>query len=346
MSTVLPVPIHSLIEVVSAAHETWPLSQPFVISRGAKTAADIVCVTISDGTFEGRGECVPYARYGESVESVLAIVRGFGRRHAFDRETLRLEMPAGAARNCLDCALWDLEAKRARGQAQTQHCSGDVAVGGPLSAVETAVTLSLGTPDDMAAQAKQLRRNNLFKLKLGGSADGARIKAVREARGDARLLLDANEAWDDSNTAELLEIAIAAGVEVVEQPLPAGADGFLQKCLLKFGGRIAICADESVHTRGDFSALADRYNAVNIKLDKAGGLTEALDCLAAAKSVGLRVMVGSMVGTSLSMAPAMVLAQSADWADLDSPLLLARDRPHGLAVADGYVSPPTPALWG
>lgn len=343
MSTVLPVPTHTHIEVMSAARETWPLAQPFVISRGAKSAADVVCVTLSDGTFEGRGECVPYARYGESVESVLSAVRGFGRRANFNREMLQREMAAGAARNCLDCALWDLESKRARGDAGRSTYQ---AIAGSLGPVETAFTLSLGSPDDMAAQARQHRNNKVLKLKLAGLDDGARIKAVRAVRSDARLLLDANEAWNEDNAAALFDIAIAAGVEVVEQPLPANADGCLRGHLEAFGARIAICADESVHSRAGLNALCDRYNAVNIKLDKAGGLTEARACLEAARALGLRVMVGSMVGTSLSMAPAMVLAQTADWADLDSPLLLARDRPHGLRVTDGFVSPPSPALWG
>ncbi len=342
MSISLPPLKHNQIELVSAQHETWPLAQPFVISRGSKTAADVVCVTLSDGTYEGRGECVPYARYGESVESVLACVRGFGRREGFDREILRREMPAGAARNALDCALWDLEAKRCRSG------NGDDPEGAKsaLSSIETAFTLSLGSPDDMARQAGHAASSTILKLKLGGDGDIARIRAVREARADARLLLDANEAWDNEIAADFLGVAIEANAEVVEQPLPAGSDGSLRKLLKEFGDRIAICADESVHTREDFSALADRYNAVNIKLDKAGGLTEALDCLNAAKALNFRVMVGSMVGTSLSMAPAMILAQAADWADLDSPLLLAKDRPHGLSVTNGFVSPPSPALWG
>lgn len=342
MNLSLPPPKHRQIEVVSARQESWPLAQPFVISRGAKTAADVVCVTLSDGMHEGRGECVPYARYGESVASVLASAKALGRRENYDREALRSEMPAGAARNALDCAMWDIEAKRRRSESAkysgTAECT--------MSRIETAFTLSLGSPVAMASQAARAGSNKILKLKLGGSGDIERIRAVRQARADARLLLDANEAWSDDNAAEFLGEAVEAGAEVVEQPLPAGGDGVLRHLLTVFGGRIAICADESVHTRADFDALSDRYNAVNIKLDKAGGLTEALDCLSAAKALKFRVMVGSMVGTSLSMAPAMMLAQEADWADLDSPLLLAQDRPDGLSVTDGFVSPPCPALWG
>lgn len=313
--------------------ESWPLAAPFVISRGAKTEARVVVVRITEDGREGRGECVPYARYGESVESVVAQIRAAGTPD--DREALQL-MPAGAARNALDCALWDLAAKVAG------RSVADLAGHPPLHAVETCYTLSLAPAAAMASKARAVPNLKLLKLKLGGEGDAERMRAVRQARPDARLVADANEAWDAASLGPLMLAAAEAGVALIEQPLPAGADD----ALLGIPHLVPICADESAHTAEGLAALAGRYDAVNIKLDKTGGLTEALAMSEAARALGFQVMVGSMVSTSLAMAPALLLAQEADWADLDGPLLLARDRPFGLSIENGLIAPPLPSLWG
>lgn len=314
--------------------ERWPLAEAFVISRGAKSEAHVVVAVISNGTATGRGEAVPYARYGETVQSVTRAMMSW--QPTTDRHRLLRELPAGAARNAIDCALWDLEAKTSR--RSPAHLAG-LAEPAPL---ETCYTLSVGSPAAMADKARALSNLSFFKLKLAGAGDGERMRAVRSARPDARLIADANEAWSDRDLVPLLAVAAECGFELIEQPLPAGGDDALRGLARK----VTVCADESVHTIGDVAALADRYDAVNIKLDKAGGLTHALEMTAAARRLGLSIMVGSMVATSLAMAPAVLLGQGADWIDLDSPLLLSRDREHALEVVDGYVAPPTPALWG
>ncbi len=306
----------------------------FVIARGRKTEAHVVTVSIAAGGITGRGECVPYARYGETVDSVLRAIAQWAPSH--DRHALLSSMPAGAARNAIDCALWDLEAKRLSTRAFTLAGLASVA------SVETCFTLSLGDPAAMAAKASSIPHLKLLKLKLGGAGDAERMMAVRQARPDARLVADANEAWTPDMLAPLLAAAAAARFELIEQPLPAGADAALREV----PHSVAICADESVHTLRDLAGQCDRYNAVNIKLDKAGGLTEALSMTHHARALGLKVMCGCMVATSLAMAPAVILAQAADWADLDGPLLLARDRPHGLDIRDGWIKPPAPELWG
>lgn len=320
---------------VEASIETWPIAGAFTISRGAKREAVVVVARVSDGRFAGRGECVPYARYGETVEGVrdaILAMRGTLR----DRAGLARQMPAGAARNALDCALWDWEAKR-NGQS-----AASLAGLGPLQPLTTAFTISLDVPEVMAARAAQAARTMpLLKLKLGGAGDEARLRAVRAACPDARLIADANEAWTEELLPLLMAVAAEVRVEVIEQPLPAGRDGALT------GHRpVPVCADESLHDRAGLDALAGRYDAVNIKLDKAGGLTEALALAAAARARGLRIMVGCMVSTSLAMAPATLLAQGADWVDLDGPLLLARDRTPGLRYEGARVDPPAPELWG
>jgi L-alanine-DL-glutamate epimerase-like enolase superfamily enzyme len=325
MSSTLQLDVHA---------ERWPLAEAFVISRGAKREAEVVVVTIGDGRAQGRGEAVPYTRYGEAVETVLRAIAAW-RPHR-DRQRLMAEMPAGAARNAIDCALWDLEAKSAG--ATPARIAGRAEPGRML----TCFTLSLATPEEMAAKARALARLPLLKLKLGGDGDAERMRAVRAARPDARLVADANEAWRAEDLATLLEIAAETRLELVEQPLPAGRD----EVLARLPRPVPVCADESVHTLADLAELVGRYDVVNVKLDKAGGLTHALALSAEARRLGLRIMVGSMVATSLAMAPAMMLAADADWVDLDSPLLLARDRAHGLAIADGWLSPPPPALWG
>jgi L-alanine-DL-glutamate epimerase-like enolase superfamily enzyme len=319
---------------VKAAVATWPIAGTFVISRGAKREAVVVVAEVSDGISVGRGECTPYPRYGETVDGVCAAIAAA--RGVKSRAELLQRMPPGAARNALDCALWDWEAKRA-------GTSAAALAGLPaLRPVTTAYTLSLGAPEEMAAKAAAARAMPLLKLKLGGPGDGERMRRVRAARPDARLIVDANEAWTPADLPGLMAVAAEVGIEVVEQPLPAGADA----ALADVKREVAVCADESVHTRADLANLARRYDAINVKLDKAGGLTEALALAAAARAAGLGIMVGCMVATSLAMAPALLLAQTADWVDLDGPLLLARDRQPGLRYDGALVHPPTPELWG
>jgi len=318
--------------------ERWPIRGAFTIARGSKREAAVVVAEIGDGAHTGRGECVPYARYGESLEGVVAALEGCRAALArgLDRAGLAALLPPGAARNALDCALWDLEAK--------QSGTSVAALAGlpPLHPVPTAFTISLGDPETMAAHAREARAHPLLKLKLGGAGDAARLAAVRAAVPDARLIADANEAWQTHETESLLAAAAEAGVELVEQPLPAGEDALLAE----IARPVPVCADESVHDSASLAALAGRYDAVNIKLDKTGGLTEALLTAAQARALGLKIMVGSMVATSLAMAPALLLAQDADFVDLDGPLLLERDRAPGLTYEGGMIWPPPPELWG
>ena len=316
-------------------HERFELKVPFVISRGTKTLADVVVAEIRDSSGRiGRGEAVPYARYGETVAATVAAIAGYdGPPH---RQPLHELMPPGAARNAMDCAIADLEAKQMRRPAARLFTATD------LVPVETMFTISLASPEEMAAAARAVPHLRLLKLKLGGPGDDERLSAVRAARPDARLIADANEAWTDALLDTLMAAAAAASVEVVEQPLPAGSDGALRD----IEHLVPVCADESAHTTADLAALVDRYDAVNIKLDKTGGLTEALAMLREARRLQLQVMVGSMVSTSLAVAPALILAQQARWVDLDGPLLLKQDRQHGLQIRDGWISPPDPALWG
>ena len=323
---------------LSVSVETFPLKVPFVISRGAKTHATVVAATVSDGRAVGRGECTPYARYGETPESVMAAIEDLGRVSSLleSRMLLATGLPAGAARNALDCALWDLEAK-ASGVPVAER------VGiGSAGAVETCFTLSLDSAAAMASAADAARAHRLLKLKLGGAGDIDRMTAVRRARPDARLVADANEAWSEDMVAPFLAAAADLGFELIEQPFPAGSDALLGRMVRP----VAVCADESAHTSADIVRLAGLYDAVNIKLDKAGGLTEALAMRDAARAAGLKVMVGSMVATSLAVAPAFVVAQGADWVDLDGPLLLARDRDPPVRFEEGLLYPPPSQLWG
>jgi len=324
--------------VLETRIEHWPIAGTFAISRGTRTEAVVVLAELTDGRHRGHGEAVPYARYGETVEGVVAALEAMRAplAAALDRTALQHAMPAGAARNALDCALWDLEAKRAGVPA---HALAGVPAPRP---VVTAYTISLGAPEVMAEAAMKSAGRALLKIKLGGDGDPARIAAVRRAAPDARLIVDANEGWTPRNLAENLAACAAAGVTLVEQPLPAGADA----ALADMAHPIPICADESVHDRASLEALAGRYEAINIKLDKTGGLTEALRLADEAQQRGFMLMVGCMVATSLSMAPAMLVAQRARVVDLDGPLLLARDRPHGLLYQDSLIHPPTAALWG
>jgi L-Ala-D/L-Glu epimerase len=323
---------------LSVAVESFPIAGSFVIARGAKTEAVTVTATIAEGAIVGRGECVPYARYGESPQSVLAAIESA--RAAIeagaDRMQLQEILPAGAARNALDCALWDFDAKRL-GIAAFRLAGLD-----RLAATTTAFTLSVGTPQAMAQAAQRAADKPLLKLKLAGDGDGERLAAVRAAAPAAELIVDANESWRTEDLAKNLDACAAAGVRLVEQPLPAGEDA----SLAEIRHIVPICADESVHDRAGLAALRDRYDAINIKLDKTGGLTEALALLAEAEGLGFGIMVGCMVASSLAMAPAFLLAAKARFVDLDGPLMLARDRPDGLVYEGALVQPPTPALWG
>lgn len=321
---------------VTARAERWPIDGAFTIARGAKHAADVVVVEISGGA-HGRGECVPYTRYGETVAGVIAQITETARTLGaqLNRETLSKALRPGAARNALDCALWDYEAKAAGAPV---HALAGLDASQP---VLTAYTIGLGPAGEMAARAAA-SGYPLLKLKLGGEGDEARLRAVREAAPEARLIVDANEAWRTDQLAALLDACAEARVELVEQPLPAGEDA----ALAEIARPVPVCADESAHARDGLAALRGRYDAVNIKLDKTGGLTEALAMREEARRLGFRIMIGCMVGTSLAMAPAVLLAQGADWADLDGPLLLACDRDPGLAVDGAVIQPPDPALWG
>jgi L-alanine-DL-glutamate epimerase-like enolase superfamily enzyme len=324
---------------LSVGVERWPIAGGFSIARGSKHEAVVIVATIADGAHQGRGECVPYSHYGESVAEVAARIEACaGEIEAgADRAWLRQQLPAGAARNALDCALWDLEAKMSGRSA--------AALAGlpPLQPVATALTISLAEPAEMAAKAAEAaKRHPLLKLKLGGVRDAERLALVRAAVPQARLMADANEAWRPEDLEALLAAAAAARVELIEQPLPAGNDALL----VDIAHQVPICADESAHDARSLAAIARRYDAVNIKLDKTGGLTEALDTAREARALGLKFMVGCMVGTSLAMAPALLVAQDAEWVDLDGPLLLGKDREPGLAYADGRVFPPPRELWG
>jgi L-alanine-DL-glutamate epimerase-like enolase superfamily enzyme len=314
-----------------------PLKAAFAISRGSKSTAETVMVELNDGKHIGRGECVPYARYKESRVSVVAQLTGIQKEieNGLSREDLQRRLPAGAARCAVDCAMWDLEAKQS-GKPVWQLAN----LPKP-KALPTTMTLSLAAPEEMAAAAKATPAK-ILKLKLGGPDDLVRVEAVHRARPDAKLILDGNEGVSPADFPSLVRKASELGVILIEQPFPAGDD----LALLKRPGRVAICADESVHTRNDLQRLSRKYDAVNIKLDKAGGLTEALAMMEEAKRCGLSTMVGCMVAGSLSMAPALILGQAADVIDLDGPLWLAEDVPHGLKYNNGKVSSPTKALWG
>jgi L-alanine-DL-glutamate epimerase-like enolase superfamily enzyme len=320
------------------ATERWPIAGAFTISRGSKTEAEVVVAEVDDGLHRGRGECVPYGRYGETVEGVAATIARLGPEIArgLDRGGLQNALPAGAARNALDCALWDLAAKRARRPVQALA---DLPVPRPLV---TAYTISLGTPQTMAAAAEKAASRSLLKVKLGQAGDPERIRAVRAAAPRAELIVDANEGWTAENLGENLSACAAAGVTLVEQPLPAEADAVLAD----IPHPIQICADENVHDRASLKRLAGKYDAINLKLDKAGGLTEALALAAEAARLGLGLMVGCMISTSLAIAPAMLVAQTARVVDLDGALLLAQDRADGLRYEGSLVYPPTTALWG
>jgi L-Ala-D/L-Glu epimerase len=323
---------------LEATIEAFPITGRFTISRGSKTEAEVIACVISQDGFSGRGECVPYKRYGESLEGVMSEIMAVAGdiEAGLTRETLQSGMKPGAARNAVDCALWDLEAKRAR--RSVANAIG-VSASGPII---TAFTLSLADASTMAGEASRNSERPLLKIKLGTENDEERMRAVRASAPGSRIIVDANEGWTEQNLQRHLATARELDIALIEQPLPVGEDLILSR----IERPVPVCADESVHSTGDLASLRSRYDAVNIKLDKTGGLTEALLMKAEARRLGFKVMVGCMVGTSLSMAPAVLLAQDADYADLDGPLLLKRDRPEGLRYEGSLVHPPAPDLWG
>ena len=322
---------------IEAKEEIWPLKQPFRISRGSRTEARVVVVTVSDGKHIGRGEGVPLARYNQSTASVLAQIESIKGEKNLDRQRLQEFLPAGAARNALDCALWDLEAK-ASGKRVCELANIPV-----VPEVETSFTISLNTPEKMSAAAKANTNLPILKLKLGGdNLDLARIEAAREAAPNARLLIDANESWSPSHYSEIVPALKQLGVELIEQPFPANADEVLET----LDHPIPVCADESCHTTADLPRLTNRYEVINVKLDKTGGLTEALRLCSRAGESGFKLLVGCMVCTSLAIAPARLLASTAQWVDLDGPLLLARDCDHPVPYATEKIGIPPRELWG
>ena len=323
---------------LAARIEHWPIAGAFTISRGAKTEAVTVVAEVVSGGLTGRGECVPYPRYGETPEATLAALQAMQEpvSRGLDGKALQTAMPAGAARNALDCALVDLGAKACGRRAWSL-------LGRPAPRpCISAYTISLASPEAMAAATAKAAHRPLLKIKLGGEGDGKRIAAVRKAAPKSELIVDANEAWTSDNLEQNLRECAQAGVTLVEQPLPAGQD----TALGQIRRPIAVCADESVHDRKSLAGLRDRYDAVKIKLDKTGGLTEALAMADAAQALGFEIMIGCMVATSLAMAPATLLASQARFVDLDGPLLLARDRDGGLRYDGSLVYPPEAVLWG
>jgi L-alanine-DL-glutamate epimerase-like enolase superfamily enzyme len=322
---------------IESREEIWPLKQPFRISRGTRTEAQVIVVAVSDGDYVGRGECVPVERYNQSTASVLAQIESVKADGNLNRQSLQEQLPAGAARNALDCALWDLEAKIS-GKPTWELANVQV-----VPEVETSFTISLDTPEKMGASAKANANLPILKLKLGGdNPDLARVAAVREAAPSVRLLIDANESWSPEHYRKIVSGLKQLGVELIEQPFAAHADDVLET----LDHPIPVCADESCHTAADLSRLTNRYEAVNVKLDKTGGLTEALRLCDRARSSRFKLLTGCMVCTSLGIAPARLLATFANWVDLDGPLLLARDRDHPVSYINGRMGIPPHDLWG
>jgi L-Ala-D/L-Glu epimerase len=322
---------------IEAREEIFPLNQPFRISRGSRTEACVVTVSIKDGQHTGRGEAVPIARYKQNTESVLAQITAIARVVGLDRDKLPELLPAGAARNAVDCALWDLEAKR-RGQRVWELANIPI-----TDRVETSFTVSLDTPARMADAAAAVIHLPTLKLKLcGDDRDVARVESVRTAAPHARLLIDANESWSPDHYRNAVPALNELGVELIEQPFPAHADDALET----LEHAIPVCADESCHTTADLPHLKNRYEAINIKLDKTGGLTEALKLYQRAREKDFKILIGCMVCTSLSIAPARILASNVELVDLDGPLLLARDRDYGLHYQNGKIGMPASELWG
>ena len=320
--------------MIQAQVEIFPLARVFRISRGARTQAEVVTVTIEKDGVTGRGECVPYARYNETLESVIKQVESLP--VDIDKETLQDTLPPGAARNAVDCALWDFECKK-RDQRMWEIAGIQV----PEQRI-TAYTLSLDEPENMFKQAEKNSNRPLLKIKLGTPNDMPRLEAVRKGAPNSEIIVDANEGWDAELYSQLAPELVRLGVKLVEQPLPADQDGDL----IGLPRPLPICADESCHDRKSLEKLIGKYDFVNIKLDKTGGLTEALLLKNKALEAGFKIMVGCMVGSSLAMAPATLIAQNATFVDLDGPLLLAHDRRHGLLYDESWVHPPSKDLWG
>jgi L-alanine-DL-glutamate epimerase-like enolase superfamily enzyme len=320
--------------MITVTDETFRLAQAFTISRGTKTEARVLTVRITRDGFTGWGECVPYARYGETLESVSAQIEGLPAD--LSRQALQSALPPGAARNAVDCAQWDLEAKRTG--KRTWDLVG-LPVPGP---VLTAYTLSLAAPEAMRLAAQTHAHRPILKIKLGTPDDMPRLEAVRSGAPRSRIIIDANEGWTPEVYTDLAPHLLRLGVELVEQPLPAGKDDMLAEITRP----VPVCADESCFDRASLAGLRGKYDVVNLKLDKTGGLTEGLMTRDLAHQMGFKVMVGCMVGSSLAMAPAVLLAQGADWTDLDAPLLLSEDRPHPILYDAEGVHPPAASLWG
>lgn len=323
---------------LTLAIESWPIAGGFTISRGTKTAAEVLVATLEEDGARGRGECVPYPRNGETPQGVLDLLETLRTpiESGMTRAGLQAALPAGAARNALDCALIDLECKRTGRRAFEL-----LGLAPPYPCV-TAYTISLGTPEKMAEAAARAAHRPVLKVKLGGEGDEARIAAVRAAAPDADLIVDANEAWTPALFGRLAGACAEARVRLIEQPFPAAGDAPLRA----IESPIPLCADESFHDRRSLAEIEGKYQFVNIKLDKTGGLTEALALAEDARERGLGLMVGCMVGTSLAMAPAMLLTAGAGFVDLDGPLLLAQDRQPGLVFEGASVHPPGADLWG
>ena len=319
---------------ITVTRDVFPLAQVFTISRGSRTEAQVLTVQVTDGPHVGRGECVPYARYGETLDTVEAQIKGVP--PTVTRQGLAALLPPGAARNALDCALWDLEAKQAGRRVWDL-----LDLPAPKPEI-TAYTLSLDTPEAMRAQAAKNADRPLLKIKLGTPDDMPRLEAVRAGAPASRIIVDANEGWSAEVYADLAPHLVRLGVGLVEQPLPAGEDD----ALIGLARPVPVCADESCHDRDSLPALHGKYDVVNIKLDKTGGLTEALALRDEARRQGYDIMVGCMVGSSLAMAPATLVAQGAPVVDLDGPLLLAEDRAEPLVYDEDGVHPPDAALWG
>ena len=320
--------------MITVTPETFRLKTPFTISRGSKTEARVLTVRVTRGGITGWGECLPYGRYGESLDSVSAQIATLPA--GISCQDLQAALPPGAARNAVDCALWDLEAKT------TGTPVWRLAGLPPPQPVDIAFTLSLDTPDRMRAAAAANAHRALLKVKLGTPDDMPRLEAVRAGAPRTRLILDANEGWTPEVYSDLAPHLIRLGVEMVEQPLPQGQDGMLAE----IARPLPVCADESAHDAASLAALKGRYDVVNLKLDKTGGLTEALRARDEARALGFRVMVGCMISTSLSMAPAILVAQGSDWSDLDGPADMAEDRAHPVTYDDRRIHPASPDLWG
>ena len=324
---------------LTVAHESWPIAGKFAISRGSRTTSEVIVVTIEDGGAVGRGEGLPYPRYDETVAGAIAAIEAA--RPAIEAGIARADIARlvepHAARNALDCALWDLEAKQSG--TPVWRLAG---LEEPRPLI-TAFTLSLDTPEAMGAAATRAAARPLLKLKLGGPEDVERLRAVRQAAPEARLIVDANEGWNPADLPHLLAVAAHLGVELVEQPLPAGNDEALRHLKER---PVPICADEAAHDVAGLDRLVGKYDAVNIKLDKTGGLTGALAMARAAQDRGFVLMTGCMVATSLAMAPAMLVGQLSQVVDLDGPLLLARDRVPGIRFDASLMYPPPRELWG